>query len=178
MADAPRGLFDRLVPLISRLEPISLVIISAGLVFQQIKQPSANVWLITGISILAGTTFLRAYVPIEAHGPDEQAESIERSPRKGFEAILPLILTKVICIGGAVTLLAFVFGIMHSPGAGRLFITGTPSLVIGLILLLVIILRNNQIFPYVRDVFYRGLVILAIASCYMYVYWPVLMRTR
>lgn len=122
-------------------ELVALVVTLLGIAFKTMHWTGANNLVLFGLTALAGIYFLSAFAVIPL---PEQANG----ELKGFADMLVLILRKLMFIGLAVFCIAFLFSILHFPGAGEMMLIGLGAVVIGSLASMILVFGKRERMPF------------------------------
>lgn len=132
------GLFAKILPAV---EKGSLITVTAGAVFKILHYTDADLFLLIGLSTLAGIWYLMAFSPKR---PTEDEANTPPAPKDFLSLLLSTILPKVMGIAGAVTLIGILYYLLHLPGATPMLLVGSSTCAAAT-LILVLALSSGKI---------------------------------
>ena len=119
------------------IELFGFVVVAFGVLFKIMHYAGADELIMLGLLTLSSTYFLFAFAMVQT--PAQDNEKI-----RGFTDLLVLILRKLLFIGLSVFCIAYLFALLHFPGADEMMMIGMPTLVIGSFVSIILIWGKRE----------------------------------
>lgn len=144
----------RLRRLIKIISYIALVGIVLAMLMKVQHYQGADTFLMLSMSLLAGTVFLKAYIPAEVK------EDIKPD-------LYATVISKVLFIGSSVLLIGILFSFLHLEGAKDMLLIGTLSTGAAAVFSIILITKNSDNIPLLKEPLMWGIATLLFAGLLM-----------
>lgn len=144
----------RLRKVIRIISYIALVGIVLAVLMKLQHLQGADTVLMLSMSLLAGVTFLKAYIPADVN------EDLKPD-------LYATVISKVLFIGSSVLLIGILFSFLHLQGAINMLMIGTATTGMAAVFSIILITKNSDNIPLLKEPLMWGIATLLFAGLLM-----------